>query len=409
MAVPGTGSDRRSVVHRARARAALAIACALLAAGPPAAAYVPGTGSPQSGVLGVVPRWDLAAHADGAIPFTVDLTRPASLDPAVTDAQLLDAIFNAFVAWEWASTSSLRFRFAGTDSRGPALDLVNVVRFAPPDFAFPPGSPPTWTSVALALAPGPVTVPGAGTIVAAFAGQIIDADILINPAHEFAVGGEAPPAPPVLDLQGVLTQEVGHFLGLDHTGIQGASMYGEFGSDGGFSSRTPERDDAIGAMSLYPPAGFVESTGRIGGTVQRGDGQPVFGAHVLAVDPAGVVVASAISGLIEVRPDGMPLRFSAGSGTYLLTGLPPGEYTVLAEPLDGPDQVLPRGIFGIESDFLPSAGVIVSAEAAQELPGLDLVVEPRTPDAPNLAGLSSAAPEGATPPSHAAAPAGGSV
>src|SRR5262249_10624059 len=50
----------------------------------------------------------------------------------------------------------------------------------------------------------------------AFPGQIMDADIVFNPAYQFSTDNDNI-APDKLDFQAVVTHEIGHLLGLDHT------------------------------------------------------------------------------------------------------------------------------------------------------------------------------------------------
>jgi Matrixin len=201
-----------------------------------------------------------------------------------------------------------------------------------------------------------------------------------------------------------MTHEVGHLSGLDHTCIGPATMYCYYGFSGGFFSRALEQDDPIGISTLYPEPTFLSSTGEISGTVTRSGGQPVFGAHVVAIDAAtGIVVASAIAGLVATLPNGMPLRFSQPSGDYLLTGLPPGSYTILAEPLDGPPVKSPLGgIFGnysdqilIETNFTPGfSAILVAVRPGVITSGVGVIVGARSSLSPNLDEFSFASVSG---------------
>jgi uncharacterized protein (TIGR03437 family) len=83
--------------------------------------------------------------------------------------------------------------------------------------------------------------------------------------------------------------------------------------------RSLEMDDRIVASVIYPAGGFLTSTGSIVGRVRDGSGGAIFGAHVVAVDSNGNVIAGALS-----QPD----------GGYSIQGLPPGSYTTYAEPID---------------------------------------------------------------------------
>ena len=62
-------------------------------------------------------------------------------------------------------------------------------------------------------------------------------------------------------------------------------------ASGTIAGRTLKADDIAGISDLYPDGGFTASTGSISGTVTK-DGQPIFGAHIVAFDPAtGSMVA----------------------------------------------------------------------------------------------------------------------
>lgn len=107
----------------------------------------------------------------------------------------------------------------------------------------------------------------------------------------------------------------------------------------GVANRNIAADDAITVAMLYPAASFVASTGTIAGTITTSTGATVKAAHVIAIsNPGGVPVASQLSG---------------PSGLYSIQGLPPGNYRVLVEPLNGPIEISDMGSFyaGGQSDF----------------------------------------------------------
>ena len=80
-------------------------------------------------------------------------------------------------------------------------------------------------------------------------GEILDADIEVNHAYnEFTVSDSVV----VFDLQSVLTHEIGHFIGLDHTLDPDATMFAGY-DEGSTSLRTLEPDDIAGACAVYPP------------------------------------------------------------------------------------------------------------------------------------------------------------
>ena len=80
-------------------------------------------------------------------------------------------------------------------------------------------------------------------------GEIFDADIEINHAYnEFTVSDTNV----VYDLQSVVTHEVGHFIGLDHSDDFDATMYARY-DEGTVELRTLEPDDIEAACAVYPP------------------------------------------------------------------------------------------------------------------------------------------------------------
>ena len=80
-------------------------------------------------------------------------------------------------------------------------------------------------------------------------GELWDADIEINAvAQEYSVGEPVRGA----DLDSVLTHEMGHFLGLDHTRVGEATMFASYvpGTD---TLRTLAADDVQGMCAVYAP------------------------------------------------------------------------------------------------------------------------------------------------------------
>jgi hypothetical protein len=86
-------------------------------------------------------------------------------------------------------------------------------------------------------------------------GEIYDADIEINSADfEISIGGEG------VDLQSILTHEMGHFLGLAHTapGLDDATMSTTWDGNGS-ALRSLSADDEAGMCSAYAPTRAVAS------------------------------------------------------------------------------------------------------------------------------------------------------
>lgn len=141
-------------------------------------------------------------------------------------------------------------------------------------------------------------------------GRILDADILIDGSRAFSTSL----APGTFDVQAVVTHEVGHLLGLDHSAIHKATMNPSV-EPGDTWQRSLEADDARGADSLY---GFHRGA-RLRGSVVTETGQPISGAHVVVE--------------VEGSPAGAAL--SDEEGRFEVVGLAGGSYVVYAEPLNG--------------------------------------------------------------------------
>jgi hypothetical protein len=84
-------------------------------------------------------------------------------------------------------------------------------------------------------------------------GEIYDSDIEINTNQfEFAI---ADAVSPVVDLNAVLTHQVGHFLGLSHSAVPESSMYSSYNA----GMVTLDVDDVAAICAAYPPGRITAS------------------------------------------------------------------------------------------------------------------------------------------------------
>jgi|GEM_PF-2327508 len=271
-------------------------------------------------------------------------------------ADLEQAIDGAFKAWEDIPSSRVAF------TKGP----TTTVNTTGSDGVFPI----FW------LENSTTTVDGqnvAGALAVAFTfrltsgpriGEITDANIVFNGVeNRWATNGD----PTAFDIAEVATHEIGHTLGLDHSPIAAATMFPRTGL-GVTKSRSLSSDDQIAASVIYPTPDFAATTGTIKGQVRDTNSANIFGAHVVAMDGNGNVVASALS-----QPD----------GSYSIRGLSPGVYTVYAEPLDAPGGIFSRNNLGsfysnVNIDFLTTADETVTVNLGAETT-LDFTVTRGTP------------------------------
>ena len=152
-----------------------------------------------------------------------------------------------------------------------------------------------------------------------FAGQIIKADMIFNPATQYSTDGSSGQ-----NLQTVAVHEMGHFFGLSHSGVVRAVMFPAASNIVQLSW-----DDVAGISSVYPKSSPDVVTGRITGRVLL-NGAGVFGAHVYAESTSA---AQGFGSDVRKTPVGAMTR---PDGSYTIQGLPPDTYIVTAEPLDGP-------------------------------------------------------------------------
>jgi hypothetical protein len=131
--------------------------------------------------------------------------------------------------------------------------------------------------------------------------------------------------------------EFGHFLGLDHSQING-----EFVDDPARTIYIPTMyptstiddvplgelnpDDIAAISMLYPAPTFSAATGKISGSVVRANGSVVRGANVIAYGTGADSLMNRISTVTDY--------FEQNNGNFTILGLTPGSYYVRIEPID---------------------------------------------------------------------------
>jgi hypothetical protein len=252
----------------------------------------------QNGVLGLY--W--ANGTNQAIWYTISTSKPC---PGVTDGSADNAVRLAFARWQAVPSTSISFQEdsnpnsrARTDWQSPDLHLV---WFDTDD------SSGMFSQNSGLVAVTPVNFSGDGSIT--------DADIIFNAKdHTFSTTQ----VPGTFDVQNIATHECGHFLGLDHSAVVGATM-NPFAVQQDVRLRSLEKDDVAGASTIYPRPGFT--LGSISGQLVTAGGAGISGAHIVAEDASGEPASSTLT---------------TSDGHFQILGLAQGSYTVYAEPLDGP-------------------------------------------------------------------------
>ncbi len=232
--------------------------------------------------------------------------------PNVLDDSDIDAVVESFAAWSDIETADIEFTDGGTtEEKYAGYDDMNLVTFVDDKYDIP------WMVLAMAAKTWHVDESSNTT-------QIVDVDIIFNPYfvnhHTYNLGVEGGTYDGYFDIQSVTTHEIGHVLGLLHSGVFNSTMWFQIGE--GTTVRELIQDDKSWASYRYPSTYYNTTFGSISGRITYGydQQQPVAGALVLAINTA---------------TDDTIHAYSDAKGDYLVPGLFPGDYYIFIEPLDG--------------------------------------------------------------------------
>ena len=235
----------------------------------------------------------------------------------VTTSDLQAAAGRAFATWQAVPTSSITYQFSGFTNANPQDDdgLSTLGFLDRPDMD---------------------RVLGATSFLVDDAtGALLESDIFFNTSFAWSVAANGDAGK--FDLESIALHEIGHFSGLGHSALgeteiragggrrvlaSEAVMFPIAYGAGTTTGRTLRPDDIAGISDLYPDGDFLRTTGTLSGRVTK-DGQGLFGAHIVAFDPAnGTMVAN----------------FSLNAqGEFSMAGLSPGPHVVRVEPVDDAD------------------------------------------------------------------------
>jgi Matrixin len=357
------------------------IGIAAIAAGsgwPAARSYVVETTVPQAQACPAPDTWNLSSASPTQLQWSTSLASAqqvltvAPLGSADQLTEIQSVIQTALNAWTGVDSTSANPNFVpgvvgaiGTTSTvdactaddGSGADGVNTICFNQSSADFTIGVL-AFTRTITANSPG-VSLGASGP--SAFAGQLLDSDTLFNNTDQvnFATPGviSTPQGVGSYDLASLLTHELGHYFGLDHSAVRRAIMFPFAPPPGTMIGTLPTAaapdsqlsdDDRTGMRVLYPNPAETLYLGTITGHVIPANpfalaifpptaaGQSVtgiFGTQVVAVDAdTGATVAATLGGW-SCNNSNPVVAFD---GSYRIDRLPLGRnYIIYAEPLDG--------------------------------------------------------------------------
>ena len=221
------------------------------------------------------------------------------------DADVAGAVNGALGAWNSVSTANVHFAAVQPTASLDGTAGMNVIAFDD-------------TPENRLLTAGAAAVTVRILALPDLTGVFLKTDIIFNPTEGFSTNLAAG----TYDLQAVLTHELGHALGADHSGALCATMF-QASAPATNNRAQLSADDIAFVSAAYPRSGSgagLAADGTIAGVLTDQNGNILHGALISAEDPVSGVMVGGFS--------------SPEDGTFSFQ-LPAGAYRLWAEPLTG--------------------------------------------------------------------------
>jgi hypothetical protein len=299
---------------------ALVMATAIVIAPPWASSHIPQLTKFGGNV--VSSRWNFSSFP---VQWNLNPNTGSNVQGGNPVAGIIQAAFDTWNSAPNAAVHVTRGADSSVSSESSSPANINLICFVCMDADFSKDASTLAVTITTTVSRGSSDGHG-GT--ASFDGQIVKGDLLFNPNVQYTTSGTGSGS--MQDLQTVATHELGHFLGLDHSGVVRAVMF-PFAPA---SEHTLSYDDDAGIAALYPKAIPDMLTGSISGTVHLlGSNAPVFGAHVYA---GSTTEALPFPTSFNLRKSPIS-TLTKPDGSYMIQGVPADSYIITAEPLDDPE------------------------------------------------------------------------